>query len=162
MNVVASDIVQRHASLRYVSLDEGIRIADVIVCTMNLTSENLALFNYQRLHHARPGCIFINVSRGEISPPEDLERLLDENILAGVGLDVFEDEPELAISLRQERGSDMASHKAVRTLRERDDVILTPHNAFNTVESTERKALESARELAHFFSHGKFATPVAV
>ncbi len=162
MNVLAADIVHRHFNLHYLTLDEGIRVADVIVCSMNLTSENLGLLGYDRLRRARPGCIFINVSRGEISPPEDLERLLDENILGGVGLDVFEDEPGLATALRQPHENDAPAYEAVRTLRERDDVILTPHNAFNTVESTERKSLESARELAHFFAHEKFATPVSI
>lgn len=161
MNVIASDIVQRHAKLRYVSLDEGIQTADVIVCAMNLTGENIGLFSHDRLRHARPGCIFINVSRGEISPPEDLEQLLEENILGGVGLDVFEDEPQLALALRQERESDPPQMAAIRELRERDNVILTPHNAFNTLESTERKSLESARELTYFFKTGRFATPVS-
>lgn len=160
MNVIANDVVQRHAGLRYVPLDEGIRAADIIVCAMNLNAANLGLFDYDRLRHARRGCIFINVSRGEISPPQDLLRLLDDNILGGVGLDVFEDEPGLATALRQQRESPTPAHEAIQSLRSRDNVILTPHNAFNTVESTERKSADSARELVHFFAHGKFATPV--
>ena len=162
MSVMASDPAHRHTGLRYVELDAGIRAADVIVCAMNLTAENIGLLGHARLRHARPGCIFINVSRGEISPPEDLLRLLGEKILGGIGLDVFDDEPGLAIALRQNRESESPSFAAIKTLRDRDDVILTPHNAFNTVESTERKSLESARELAHFFAHGKFATPVSI
>lgn len=161
MSVLAADVVQRHGGLRYVALDEGIRSADVIVCAMNLTGANLGLLDYDRLRAARPGCIFINVSRGEISPPQDLLRLLAENILGGVGLDVFEDEPGFATALRQGRATFSPAHEALQDLRSRNDVILTPHNAFNTIESTERKALESARELAHFFAHGRFATPVA-
>lgn len=159
MNVIANDIVHRHAGLRYVGLDEGILTADVIVCAMNLTEQNRGLLDYDRLRQARRGAVFINVSRGEISPPAALLRLLEEGILGGVGLDVYEDEPGLATALRQGRGAS-GLHAAIPRLRARHDVILTPHNAFNTVESTERKALESARELAHFFATGAFATPV--
>lgn len=158
MNVIAADPVQRHAHLRYLPLDEGIRSADIIVCAMNLTGENLGLLGYETLRHARPGCIFVNVSRGEVSPAGELLRLLEEGILGGVGLDVFDDEPRLANAMRH--GS--LEIETISRLRSRNDVILTPHNAFNTIESTERKSVEAARELAHFIAHGRFVTPVVV
>lgn len=160
MAVLASDPVQRHPHLRYVPLEEGLVAADVVVCAMNLTAANRGLFNYALLSRIRRGGIFVNVSRGELSPPGDLLRLLEEGLLGGVGLDVYEDEPALASSLRLQRESHKPAHTAIRKLMQRPDVILTPHNAFNTLEATERKSLESARELAHFLRHGTFPTPV--
>ena len=39
---------------------------------------------------------------------------------------------------------------------ERDDAILTPHNAFNTREAVERKAAQSIEQIAHFLEHRQF------
>lgn len=160
MHVVASDPVRHHPELTYLSLSEGLAAADVIVCAMNLTQATRGLFNYATLSQARPGAVFVNVSRGEISPPADLLRLLDEGRLAGVGLDVYEDEPKLAAALRSGAESAESAVATIRALRARSDVILTPHNAFNTAEATERKSVESALDLARFLSTGRFGHPL--
>ena len=97
MKVFGVDIFRRHFfEVSYVTLDKGLSQADIIVCAMNLTSENRGYFNYSVLRKAKPGAIFINVSRGELSPSADLLRLLDENHLGGVALDVCNNEQELA------------------------------------------------------------------
>jgi D-lactate dehydrogenase len=160
MHVLATDPVRRHPELTYVTLDEGLAAADVIVCAMNLTRETRGLFNRATLTKARPGALFVNVSRGEISPPADLLRLLEEGRLGGVGLDVYDDEPKLAAALRAGSTSDDDTVRTIRALRARPDVILTPHNAFNTAEATERKSIESALDIARFLASGRFAHPL--
>jgi len=99
------DLVEKHEFVKYLSLDEGLSRANIIVCAMNLTSENRGYFNYEVLKQAKPDAIFINIARGEMSPEQDLLALLKEEIIAGVGLDVFHDEKNLAVSLRQGRST---------------------------------------------------------
>ena len=41
-----------------------------------------------------------------------------------------------------------------------DNVILTPHNAFNTQEAVERKSEQSVRQVAEFLKSGKFIWPI--
>ena len=160
MDVLGVDIVKRHSSVSYVSIGEGLPRADVIVCAMNLTSENAGYFNYKLLKRAKPGVVFVNVARGEMSPSGDLLRLLGENHLGGVGLDVYSREIELAVSLRTGRSSKDEEVQATLALAKHPNVVLTPHNAFNTREAVDRKAVHSIQQINHFLEHGDFLWPV--
>ncbi len=88
------------ADIHLFRLAQGVPQADVIVCAMNLTEENREIFRYEVLKQAKPGAVFVNIARGELSPHNDLLRLLDEGRLGGVALDVYENEAELAVGLR--------------------------------------------------------------
>jgi D-lactate dehydrogenase len=152
MTVRGVDLIEKYPSTSYVSIEEGLPWADIIICAMNLTPDNVGYFNYTSLKRARPGAFFINVARGEHAPTADLVRLLDEGHLAGVGLDVYENEGALAVALRAE--------KVKFPLLGRPNVILTPHNAFNTAEAVERKAEQSVQQIEHFRTQKKFLWPV--
>jgi D-lactate dehydrogenase len=152
MDARGVDIVRRHDDVAYLDRDEGLAWAEAIVCAMNLTRENTSYFDYATLRRAKRGVLFVNVARGELSPAADLVRLLDEGHLGGLGLDVYEDESRLAVTLRTGQPS--------FPLLGRPDVILTPHNAFNTAEALDRKARHTADQIAHFLAHGAPLWPV--
>ena len=160
MQVFGVDIVENHHFVKYVTIDQGLAMADIIVCAMNLTAANRHYFNYHLLKKARPGIVFVNISRGEQSPSADLLQLLDENHLGAVGLDVFNHESGLANSLRD--GSQSDDEEVVNTLElaGRPNVICTPHNAFNTHEAIARKAKLSIEQIDHFLKNGEFLRPV--
>jgi D-lactate dehydrogenase len=160
MQVLGVDIVENHPFVKYVTIDQGLGVADIIVCAMNLTAGNRYYFNYHLLKQARSGVVFVNISRGELSPAVDLLRLLDENHLGGVGLDVFNHERELADSLRDGRSSDDEEVANTLELAGRTNVICTPHNAFNTHEAIARKSKLSIEQIAHFLKNGEFIRPV--
>ena len=162
MEVLGVDIIKKYSSVSYVSIEQGLARANIIVCAMNLTSDNLGYFNYQMLKKAEPGAIFVNIARGEMSPSADLLRLLDENHLAGVALDVYNQESELAVSLRTGRSSSNKEVQATLALSKRENVILTPHNAFNTREAVDKKAKYSIQQIEHFFEKGNFIWPVPI
>jgi len=148
MEAKGVDLVQRHASASYVSIDDGLKWADIIVCAMNLTDANAGYFRYETLQHAKRGVVFVNIARGELSPTDDLVKLLDEGHLGAVALDVYENESTLAVALR--------SGKTSFPLASRPNVILTPHNAFNTSEAVERKAEQTVQQIVHFQKHNAF------
>ena len=160
MRVFGVDVVRRVPSLSYVELDAGLARADVIVSALPLTERTRGLLGYERLRRAKPGAILVNISRGEITPAADLKRLLEERILGGLGLDVFEDEPVLAEWLRAKSGPAPASIQPILELQRDDRVLLTPHNAFNTEEAVERKAQQSAEAIVAFLKTGAFPSPV--
>jgi D-lactate dehydrogenase len=160
MRVLGVDVVKKYHDVTYVALEEGLKAADVIVCAMNLTASNRGFFCYESLKAAKTGAVFVNIARGELSPSTGLKRLLDEGILGGVGLDVFDHEIDLAGWLRDGKAGDHPETKAALELSRRDNVILTPHNAFNTAEAVERKALHSIRQIEHFIKQGGFLWPV--
>ena len=160
MRVLGVDLVKRLPSLEYVSLEEGVSVADVLVCALPLTIQTRGLLRYELLRRARRGMLFVNISRGEISPTRDLKRLLREGTLSGIGLDVFEDEPELVSFLRSGKGNLTPSGKAALQLLKDDRVLMTPHNAFNTQEALERKAKQSVESVVAFLRQGFFPDPI--
>jgi hydroxypyruvate reductase len=84
----------------------------------------------------------INISRGSVVDQDALVRALAEGTVAGAGLDVFADEPDVPEALLR-----------------MDNVVLTPHIGSGTVET--RKAMEDLvlANLEAFFRSGKVLTP---
>jgi D-lactate dehydrogenase len=156
MNVRGVDIVRRHDFVIYVEKDKGIAWAEVIICAMNLTDENYHYFNYELLKKAHPGVIFINVARGEHAPLADMLRLVQEGYLGGLGLDVFEDEPNVGAAMRTNQVESSENARIVTKLLKYPNVILTPHNAFNTAEALQRKVQLSIDEIFYFLKHRGF------
>lgn len=158
MNVAGVDLNPGIQDISYLSLSAGLRWAQVVVCCLPLTDKTRDLLNYAALRQARRETIFVNVGRGEVAPLKDLGRLLDEGRLCGVGLDVYEKEQQLSDALRGGKASPAV--KVIQRLQKRSDVIFTPHNAFNTHESVERKARLSAEAVVSFLKGDGFPCPL--
>src|SRR3989338_2075182 len=118
------------------------------------------MMGYEILRQAKKGCVLVNVARGEITPLPDLEKLMKEKILGGLGMDVFPDEAKIAEALRGKKKVANDSSDSLRRLKRTDNVIFTPHNAFNTQDSVERKAKETIAGLQTFLKGGSFPCPV--
>jgi len=158
MKVFAVDIDEKHSDVDYVSASRAISESEIIVCAMNLTEDNIGYFNYTRLKEAKKGALFINIARGELSPARDLLKLIEEGHLGGLALDVYDEEKALAIALREGGDKKVESEevRAVLALGKKSNVILTPHNAFNTEESVERKSEQTVEQLKHYIATGDF------
>jgi D-lactate dehydrogenase len=78
--------------------------------------------------------------------------LLDEGHVSGLALDVYENESSLAVALRSGRSD--------YPLLGRQNVILTPHNAFNTAEAVDRKAKQTIQQIEYFLTNKWFLWPV--
>ena len=160
MNVKGIDIVERHAEVEYVDFGKELMHADILVCAMNLTQDNRNYFNYEVLRNCKPGLIFVNISRGECSPAVELVQLIEAGCLGGVGLDVHDNEAALAVSARRGEQQDDPEKQAVERLAGKSNVILTPHNAFNTEEAVQRKSEQSVTQITTFLATGSFQWPV--
>lgn len=95
---------------RRVTLDEGLREADVVSVHTPLTPETRHLINAQNLPLLKPTAILINTSRGPTVDEQALVEALKARRLWGAGLDVFEREPLV--------------HPELKTL---ENAVLTPH-----------------------------------
>lgn len=156
MDVRGVDIVHKHADVHYVEKEEGIGWADIIICSMNLTKENRGYFSYDLLKKAKRGVLFINIARGEHAPIQDFVRLIKEQHVGGMGLDVFEDEPNVAVALRSKHANTFPAAQSIKELMQYPNVLFTPHNAFNTREAVERKSQFSVDEISYFLKHKDF------
>ena len=161
LDVLGVDPVQKHADITYTSPAQALAAADIIVCAMNLTAQNHGYFTRDVLAQATRRPLLVNIARGEFTPATALEEALAQGTLSGVALDVFHEEAILAPALRAEQLHSLtADNRALLRLGQRPDVLLTPHNAFNTREAVERKAQQSIQALCHFQTHGRFLWPV--
>jgi D-lactate dehydrogenase len=156
MEVRGVDLFKRHKELQYIDRNAGVGWADIIVCSMNLTRINRGYFSYELLAGAKPGFILVNIARGELTPMQDLLRALEEERLGGLGLDVYENEGNLAAGLRSERREPSPELALIHKLQAMDNVIFTPHNAFNSAESVVRKSVQSMQQVRQFFASGGF------
>ncbi len=101
-----------------VPLEALLKMSDVISLHVPLTPENKGMINASTLGLMKPTAILINAARGEIVNETDLYRALKDGVIAGAGLDVFENEPPTE-----------------SPLLELDNVVLTPHTAAFTMEA---------------------------
>lgn len=155
MEIKGVDIVRRHEHINYVSRDEGLSWADAIICAMDLRDDNRGYFSYETLRKAKAGAVFVNIARGEHAPPDVLVRLLDEGHLGAIGIDVYENEAEIAVALR-DGGFEHPDAAPVRRMFNNPRAVLTPHNAFNTAEAVRHKAQATARQINNFLEHKNF------
>jgi len=160
MPVKGVDIAPNLEGLDYVSLAEGLTWAQVVFCALPLTGETEGMLNYDVFRGAKKGLIFVNIARGDISPAEDLKKLLDEGMLGGIGLDVYPQEDALAHSLRLGEVPKTATGQIILELAKSEQVIFTPHNAFNTTEALEQKASLAAASIASYLKSGIFTCSV--
>jgi len=162
MNVFGVDLDPCHADVNYSDIDAALPQADVLVCAMDLNQSNAGYFDAAKWQRVKPGAVFVNVSRGELSPTTQLLAALEAGQLSGVGLDVFDHESTLATSLRTGVPSNDPQVAATLALAQRDDAILTPHNAFNSAEAVYRKSEHSVQQIVAFRATEKFLWPAPV
>ncbi len=156
MNVKGIDLVRKYPDINYIDKSQGIRWADIIICAMNLTEENRGYFSCESLGQAKKGFIFINIARGEHAVTADLLKLLKDGRLGALGLDVYENEPSVAVSLRNPLESESREAAIIREMMKYPNVVFTPHNAFNTREAVRRKARFTADQIMYFLEHQDF------
>jgi len=108
-----------------------IRQADVITCHTPLTKETRHMINAEAIAQMKPGVIFINTSRGPVHDEEALRVALESGKIRAAGIDVFEEEPVSSDS----------------RLLQLDNVIVSPHIAGVTEETTRGMAMQVTAEM---------------
>lgn len=148
MNILAYDIYPdekfaQEQGINYVSLEELLKKSNVITIHVNLNSSTYHLINKKNIKMIKPGSYLINTARGGIVETEALIYALKEGILKGIALDVLEEETEikeeLEILVREDlRSQDIKTLWHDHILMKMPNVLITPHNAFNSKEAVER------------------------
>ena len=135
------------------------RESDIVTLHAPYTPGDHHLLNAKILSGMKPTALVINTSRGELVNTLQLARMLQDGQLGGVGLDVIEDEsyltnPNAVIELAA-GGNELAVDKlkhalAMLSLEKMPNVIITNHNAFNTVEALEKINDMTVNNIANF------------
>jgi D-lactate dehydrogenase len=145
----------------YVSLDELLKTADVISVHAPLTPETMHILRRETFGKMKKGVVIVNTARGGHIATGDLIEALDAGIVGGVALDVLERE-DVARALT-EGGWDAVDQLAddakwfagqLKNLLARENVLITPHSAFNTIEAVERIRQTSIENIRVFQGGG--------
>ena len=130
--------IARELSVELVDLDRLLAESDFVSIHLPLTSETHHLLDARRLLRMKPTAVLVNTARGAIVDESALVEALQERRIAGAALDVFEGIDVFALP------GTVAKHP----LLELDNVILTPHCAGSSVESSLDSKSRGARHAA--------------
>ena len=149
MNVIAYDPFvsaerAKNLGVRLVELEELFKVADFITVHMPLTNSTRNMISLEQMRTMKPTVRLINCARGGIINEHDLATALNEKIIAGAAIDVFENEP-------------LAEDSPLRNL---PNIILTPHLGASTVEAQIGVSVDVARGIIDALNNKPVATAV--
>jgi glyoxylate reductase len=114
---VAAELEQELEATYWESLDQMLTRVDIVSVNCPHTPATYHLLSARRLKLMKPSAYVVNTARGEVIDENELARMLEQGLLSGAGLDVFEHEPAVNPRL-------LAS----------DRVVALPHMSSATIE----------------------------
>lgn len=127
----------------YADMNNLLANSDVITLHTPYLPSTHHLINQNNIQLIKKGALLINTSRGAVVETEAIVQALNQGILAGVALDVLEEETNLKnerkmLLERQLDETDLRTMLGNHVLIGMENVIITPHNAFNSREALQR------------------------
>lgn len=163
MKVIAYDVKHNHIlaellDFTYVSLNDLLQQSDIITLHSPYNQYTHHMLNMENIKLIKKGALFINTARSGLIEPQALYYAIENDIFGGAGLDVFEGE-ELVNEENQMLTQNVSIDHLEAILKRnillrRENVIITPHMAFDSVEAIER-ILDTTAENIHCFFAGK-------
>ena len=143
MNIVVYDVyknpeLEKRYTLTYVDLTKLLQTADIITIHLPFTKDTHHIINASSIAHIKPGAYFINTARGGLVDTKALLDALKNGKLAGCAVDVLEN----------------PNSPASKELIKHSCALVTPHNAYNTVEAAHR-LMQDTLEMIKAFKAGK-------
>ena len=132
---VSKEFIEKRGGTKVDNLSKTSKDMDAMSLHIPLNDETKNIINYELLKSMKKNCIIINAARGGIVNEVDLDRALNENLIFGAGLDVFETEPPAENN----------------PLLKNKKVFLSPHTAAFTEECMTRMGKETIQNIFDFF-----------
>lgn len=157
MHVIASDPqpdyqAAEELGFMYVSKDDLLEQADIVTLHCPLveaTKHILGEEDFKRMDET----LLVNTARGGLVDTEALIDALENDSVKAAGLDVLEEEcyidDDISYLSEMEEECDPEIILEDHILMDRDDVLITPHNAFNSIEALHRIADTTLENLRH-------------
>ena len=125
-----NELLERTLGAKKVPLSTLLKEADFISLHVPLTKETYHLIDEKELHMMKKTAVLINTARGPIIYEKALVKALKERWIFGVGLDVYEQEPQVS-----------------KELRGLDNVVLQPHTGSATIDTRTKMAIMAAENM---------------
>ena len=123
----APEAMEKSLDLEFVSAEKLLRESDFISLHVPLLPETRHMIGTAQLQMMKPTAILVNTSRGPVVDEAALAEALERHIIAGAGLDVFEQEPNV--------------HPLLLKL---ENVVLAPHIASASIDTRRKMSLMAA------------------
>ncbi len=130
--------VERELGVKFVGLDDLFKQSDFVSLHVPLTPETRHMINKETLAKMKKGAFLVNTARGPVVDERDLVDAIRSGQLGGAGLDVFDNEPNIAPELI-----------------ESPNVITTPHIASATYEARNKMGEQAVSAILDVFSDKK-------
>ena len=148
MNIItnsksASDEDLSRFKAKKVSTEQLIKEADIVSIHTKLNDETKYMFNKETLSTMKPTSVIINCARGGLINEADLKDALNNDVIAGAAIDVYENEP----------ATDNVMFGA-------KNLLLTPHLGASSKEAQSNVAIDVANQVADFLKDNKIVNNV--
>jgi glycerate dehydrogenase len=120
-----------------VGLTELLRQSDVVSIHAPLNEKTKNLITYKELQEMKPTALLVNMGRGGIVNETDLSKALDNGLIGGAAIDVYEQEP-------------LPDDHPYLCVKNKQKLILTPHVAWGSVEARTRVIALTAKNIENF------------
>jgi glycerate dehydrogenase len=120
-------------------LEELLRTSDIISIHAPLNEQTKNLISLEELKLMKTTAIIANMGRGGIINEKDLAKAIDENLLSGAVVDVYEQEP-------------IPANHPYLSIKNKTKFQLTPHLAWGSVEARKRLIALTAKNIEDFLS----------
>ena len=134
---VKKEIVESFGGKKINNMDEVLKEVDILSLSVPFTKETYNMINLEKMKMMKKTAIIINTSRGGVINEKDLNDALNQEIIYGAGLDVFEKEPP-------ENDKPLLKNKKV---------LLSPHAATYTKECTSNMSIQTSQNIIDFFEN---------
>ena len=125
--VRAPEAVERELGAEFVSAERLLREADCVSLHVPLLPHTRHMMSTEQFGLMKPTAILVNTSRGPVVDEAALAEALEKRVIAGAGIDVFENEPQV--------------HPMLLKL---DNVVLAPHIASASVDTRKKMSMMAA------------------
>ena len=149
--------MEKKIGFKYVDLETCLKFSDFVTLHVPASPQTFHLINKKNIKLMKIGSFLINTARGAVVETEAIVWALNNKILAGAGLDVTEEEmlvDSMSVVMSNKVTKDgLQDILSFHMLRDRDDVVFTPHNAFNTEEAIERIVKTTIENIKMYMSN---------
>ena len=132
---VDKKIIDSFGGKKINNFDDGLKKTDILSLSVPLNKDTNNMINLKKIRMMKKTAVIINTSRGGVINEADLNEALNQGMIYGAGLDVFESEPP-------SKDNPLLLNKKV---------LLSPHAATFTKECTSNMAIQTAQNIIDFF-----------
>jgi glyoxylate reductase len=130
----AAEEIEQELHAEYVTQDQVFQQADFVSLHVPLNQKTRGLIGPTELRKMKKTAFLINTTRGPVVQEAALVEALEQGVIAGAALDVFEREPLISDGLR------------------RDNVVLAPHLGSASIETRTKMAMIAAENVVAMFA----------